>query len=240
MPARPQAGGIRSASVRAVIELFQITGSTSFAARAALEEAAAEYVTIDVHPKRRDEIPDFAIVNPLQRVPALRDGQVTVYETSAVLQYVAERFPGAGLAPPPGDPRRGAYLRWLAWLGNTLHDAYHPLNVPHVLTDYEAGQEGVRRKGRVKLDAIGAYLERELIGATWCLGDRYSVADIYLYMLVGWQSYVDGGYVLGCPAVQSHYARVGARPAVARARELDDLDERLQCHHPLLRGGKQL
>jgi glutathione S-transferase len=223
-----------------VIELFQITGSTSFAARAALEEAHAEYVTVDVHPRRRDEIADFAFVNPLKRVPALRDGEVTVYETAAVLHYVAERFPEAGLAPSQRDPQRGAYLRWLAWLGNTLHGAYQPLNVPHFLTDDEAGQEGVRRKGRERLDAIGAYLERELTGATWCLGDQYSVADIYLYMLVGWQSYVHGGYVLGGPAVQSHYERVGARPAVARARELDDLDECLQRRHPELRGDKPL
>ncbi len=87
-----------------MLELFQITGSTSFAVRAALEEAGAEYATIDVHPRRRDEIAGFALVNPLKRVPALRDGDVRVYETSAALQYVAERFPEALLAPLPGDP----------------------------------------------------------------------------------------------------------------------------------------
>lgn len=223
-----------------MIELFQITGSASFAARAALEEAGAEYATVDVHPRRRDETPELALVNPLSRVPALRDGDVTVYETAAVLQYVAERFPEAGLAPLHGDPQRGAYLRWLAWLGNTLHGAYQPLNVPHFLTDHEAGKEGIRRKGREKLDAIGAYLERELTSAMWCLGDRYSVADVYLYMLVGWQSYVEGGYLVGGEAVQAHYARVGARPAIARTRRLDDLDEQLKRYHPELRGGRPI
>ena len=68
----------------------------------------------------------------------------------------------------------------------------------------------------------------------WASGTR--VADIYLYMLVGWQHYKPG-LVLGGDAVQSHYARIGARPAIARARELDDLDERLLRHHPELRGG---
>jgi glutathione S-transferase len=221
-----------------MIELFQITGSCSFAARAALEEASAEYVAIDVHPRRRDETPDLAVVNALQRVPSLREGDLTVYETTAVLLYVAERFPKAELAPPAGDPLRGAYLRWLAWLGNALHDAYQPVNVPHFLTDDPAAHDGIRGKGRAKLDGIGAYLEGELAGREWCLGDRYSVADIYLYMLVGWQSYVAGGYVLGRDAVQEHYRRVGTRPAIARTRELDDLDERLQRFHPELRGGK--
>ena len=56
-------------------------------------------------------------------------------------------------------------------------------------------------------------------------------------MLKGWESYADGQR-LGGPAVDAHYARVGARPRIARTRELDDLDERLQRHHPELRGGK--
>ena len=223
-----------------MIELFQITGSASFAARAALEEAGAEYLTVDVHPRRRDETPALALVNPLEQVPSVRDGEVVVYETSAVLQYVAERFPAAGLAPPPGDPLRGAYLRWMAWLGNTLHSAWQPLNIPSSISDDPAAHESIGRKGRRKLESIGAYLETELAGTDWCLGDRYSVADIYLYMLVGWQSYVEGGYVLGGEAVAAHYHRVGARPAIARARELDDLDERLERHHPKLRGGKPI
>jgi glutathione S-transferase len=223
-----------------MLELFQITGSASFAARAALEEAGAEYVTVDVHPRRRDDTPALALVNPLRRVPALREGDMTVYETAAVLQYVAERFPDAALAPPVGDPLRGAYLRWLAWLGNTLHDAYQPVNVPQHLTDDPAGHDGLRRKGREALDRLGAYLDEELEGREWCLGARFSVADVYLYMLVGWQSYVEGGYVLGGEPVQSHYRRVGARPAITRARGLDDLDENLKRYHPDLRGGKPI
>ena len=209
-----------------MLELFQITGSCSFAARAALEEAGADYPAIDVHPRRRDETPELAVVNPLQRVPALRDGDVQVYETGAVLLYLVERLPGRGLGPLPGEAGRGALLRWVTWLANTLHGAYQPLEAPRYLTDDPAGHEGIRLKGREKLDAHGAYLERELAGRAWCLGEEFSVADIYLYMLKGWESYTDG-YVLGGEALAAHYERVGARPAIARARELDDLDERL-------------
>jgi glutathione S-transferase len=222
-----------------VVELFQITGSSSFAARAALEEAGVEYRTIDVHPRRRDEAAGFADANPLERVPTLRDGEVSVYETAAVLMYIAERFPEAGLAPAPGARERGAYLRWLTWLANTLHGAWRPLDAPRFLTDTPEEVEGIRRKGRERLDEIGEYLERELAPGGWCLGAQYSVADIYLYMLVGWQSYSED-YVLGGDAVAAHYGRVGARPAIARARELEDLDERLQRYHPELRAGKPL
>ena len=116
----------------------------------------------------------------------------------------------------------------------------HSAQADLVISDDPAAHEGIRHKGRQRLDAIGAYLEDELTGKEWCLGADYSVADIYLYMLVGWQSYVEGGYVLGGDAVAAHYACVGARPAIAWTRELEDLDERLQRHHPELRGGRPI
>ena len=222
-----------------MLELFQITGSCSFAARAALEEAGVGYTTVDVHPRRRDEAADFEAVNPLRRVPALRDGDELVYETGAVLLYLVERLPGRGLGPSLEEPGRGALLRWVTWLADTLHDVYHPVDVPRFLTDDPAGHEGIRRKGLEKLAAHGAYLERELAGRTWCLGEAFSVADIYLYMLKGWESYSDG-VTLGGEALAGHYARVGARPAIARTRELEDLDERLQRFHPELRAGKPI
>ena len=219
-----------------MLQLFQITGSCSFAARAALEEAGADYKAINIHPRRRDEPPEFAAVNPLRRVPALRDGNELVYETGAVLLYLVERLPGRGLGPLPGEPGRGALLRWVTWLADTLHDAYHPVSAPRFLTEDPAGYDGIQLKGRAKLDAHGTYLERELTGRTWCLGDEFSVADIYLYMLKGWESYSDGS-TLGGDELAAHYERVSARPAIARTRELDDLDERLLRYHPELRAG---
>ena len=222
-----------------MLELFQITGSCSFAARAALEEARADYTTVDVHPRKRDEAPGFEAVNPLRRVPALRDGDELVYETGAVLLYLVERLPGRGLGPLPGEPGRGELLRWVTWLADTLHSAYQPVDAPRFVSDDPTGHEGIRLKGREKLAAHGAYLERELTGRAWCLGDRFSVADIYLYMLKGWESYSDG-LTLGGEALAAHYERVGARPAIARARELDDLDERLLRFHPELRAGQPI
>jgi len=219
-----------------MVELFQITGSASFAARAALEETGVEYAVVDVHPRRRDEIADFAEVNPLKRVPALRDGDVTVYETGAVLLHIGDRFPEAQLAPPVGDPARAALYRWILWLADTLHPAWWPLMGVRSITADEAGHAGVRAKGEERMAAHGAYLESQLAGREWCLGDRFSVADVYLYMLTGWESYVDG-FTLGGTDLHAHYARVGARPAIARARALDDLDERLLRHHPELRAG---
>jgi len=221
-----------------VLDFYQITGSTSFAVRCALEEIGVAYNAVDIEPFDRSHPASFAQVNPWRRVPAICDGEAKVYETGACLLYLAERFPAAGLEPPPGDPTRGAYLRWLVWLSDAFRPLWERIMAPQFFTSDER-TAGVRAKGYEELEEIGAKLEAELRGRTWCLGERYTVADIYLYMLVGWQAYRPG-LVIGGEAVQGHYARVGERPAIARARELDDLDERLLRHHPELRGGRPM
>jgi len=221
-----------------MIELFQITGSASFAARMALEEAGAEYEPIDIHPRRRDEPASFSEVNPLKRVPALREGGVTVYETGAVLLYLADRFPALG--PAAGSPGRADLYRWIVWLADTLHPAWWPITKAQSADPEPEAEAVLRARGREQMDAHGAYLERELAGGPWCLGETFSVADLYLYMLVGWENYVRAGYQLGGERVRDHYRRVGARPAVVRSRRLDDLDERQLRYHPDLRAGRPI
>ena len=218
-----------------MIEFFQITGSSSFAVRCALEEIGVDYAAIDIEPYDRAKNPELAAVNPWRSVPALRDGEAVVYEIGACLLYLAERFPEAGLAPAVGDPARGAYLRWLVWLADTFRPLWERIMAPFFFTT--ESQPGVRAKGLEDLERVGAFLENELARGPWCLGEQLSVADLYLYMLVGWQHYKPG-LTVGGEAVQAHYARVGARPAIARARALDDLDERLLRFHPELRGGQ--
>ena len=222
-----------------MLRLFQITGSSSFAARAALEEAAAEYEVVNVHPRTRDDLPEFAAANPLKRVPTVVEGDASVYETGAVLLHIADRYPESGLIPPLGDPLRPAVYRWVTWTANTLHSAWWPLMMPQALTTDEAAAPGIRERGAINMAKHGEYLERELADREWCIGDQFSVADIYLYMLVGWGSFVDDMHV-GGEAVQAHFERVGARPAIVRARELDDLTPDFQRNHPELRGGQPI
>ncbi len=221
-----------------MIDFFQITGSSSFAVRAALEDGAIEYRAHDVHPKRRDETPGFAEASPRRLVPAIRDGDVTVSEVAACLLYLVERFPEADLGPQAGHLGRGDLLRWLVYLSNTVHDIHYPVLWPGFVAADESGYEAVQAKGREAFAQVGAFLEEQLSGRDWLVADRFSVADVYLYMLKGWEAYGSGE--LGGDAVRKHYARVGARPGVIRARELDDLDEHLMRHHPEMRGGKPI
>ena len=153
-----------------MIELFQITGSASFAARIALEEAGADYETVDIHPRRRDEPASFAEVNPLKRVPALREGDVTVYETGAVLLWLADRFPD-GSGRPSAIRARATLYRWILWLADTLHTAWWPIMKSPVTRARGGRARADPRQGREQMDAHGAYLERELARGPWCLGD---------------------------------------------------------------------
>lgn len=175
--------------------LFQITGSSSFAARAALECAGAGYEVVDVHPRRRDEAPGFADANPLMRVPAIRDGEVRLSGTGAILRWIGDRFEGA--------------------------------------------RKSIEARGRENIGRAGDHLDQWLSGHEWLAGDLPGVSDIYAYMLVGRANHYDD-ITPGGPAVASRYERVGALPGVMRARELDDLDERLIRFHPGMRGGKPL
>ncbi len=220
-----------------MITLFQITGSSSFVARAALECAGARYEVVDVHPRRRAEAPGFAAVNPLMRVPALRDGDVCLAETGAILLWIGDRFPDAGLAPPIGTAARADHYRWVTWCANTLHVGWWPIMAAFHFTDDESARRSLESRGREDMARHGDHLEAWLATREWLAGERPGVPDIYAYMLVGWANYYDD-ITLGGAAVADHYARVGALPGVVRARELDDLDERLIRHHPDLRGGR--
>ena len=104
--------------------------------------------------------------------------------------------------------------------------------MPSFLSSDESAAPGIREKGLVAMAQHGQYLDGQLEGREWCIGDRFTVADIYLYMLVGWQSFVDDVQVGGAP-VQEHFERVGARPAIARARELDDLRPDFSRNHQI-------
>ena len=93
-------------------------------------------------------------------------------------------------------------------------------------------REIFREEGEASFRAREARAAADIAGRDWCVGDRCTVADHYRYMLVGWQHYMPGLEV-GGPAVQAHYARVGARLAVARARELDGLAVAESAPRPL-------
>ena len=154
---------------------------------------------------------NFFDINPLGQVPVLRtDGGELLFENTAILPYVADRFPDATLAPA-GEVERARLQQWLGFIGTELHKA---IFVP--MLDPDASEE-IRRYSRGKIASRMGLLQRHLSEREWLL-DTFSVADLYLTVVLNWARYCDVD-IGEWPAVKAYFKRVSARPAVARAFE---------------------
>jgi glutathione S-transferase len=193
------------------MDLYFSPLACSMASRVALYEAgcAARFVQVDPKTKRTPDGADFLAVNPLGLVPALRtDAGEVLTENAAVLQYIADRYPDAALAPAGGMARSRLH-QWLSFIGTELHKA---LFVP-LLDPGAPGEVRARalEKGGSRLATLDAYLTlREF------LLERFSVADAYLFTVLNWN--LATPVVLGkWPAVEAYYERLKKRPSIARA-----------------------
>jgi glutathione S-transferase len=122
----------------------------------------------------------FAQRTPTGKVPTLVDGDVVMCESGAILEYVLERHAGGRLAPPPGSPRRAAFLQWVHFAEST---AFPPLGIIVWLTRYQGEAERyapLLEDARARAAAGLDFLERELGGKAYLLGDEFSAADIMM------------------------------------------------------------
>ena len=182
----------------------------SLATRIALYEAGrdAEFIEVDSSKKTPDGT-DFRTIHSLGLVPALQldDGELLT-ENAAILQYVAGRFPEAGLAPT--DPRgRSRLQQWLCFIGTELHKGlYQPLldkNAP----------EAVRAYALARAESRLSWVARGLDGRR-LLFERFSVADAYLFTVLNW-SVVTPIDLAAWPVLATYVRSLHDRPAVARA-----------------------
>lgn len=195
------------------MELYFSPMACSLATRIAFYEAGydARYVQVDTKHKRLSDGSDFFGINPLGQVPVLRtDEGALLYENGAILPYVADRFPAAKLAPVDGLERARLH-QWLGFIGTELHKGTF---VP--LLDRNAGDE-VKRYAREHVALRMQALQQHLSPREWLL-EHFSVADIYLAVVLNWARYCDTD-LSPWPAVLGLLKRVSARPAAARAFE---------------------
>ena len=195
------------------MDLYFSPLACSLATRIAFYEAGVSANYLEVDPKTkivRSDSSDFRAVNPLGLVPTLRtDDGVVLTENAAILQYVADRFPDAGLGTGPGMDRSRLH-QWLCFIGTELHKG---LFVP--LLDKTAPAEmktHVLGKNVSRLD----YLENYLKGRKFLL-DHFSVADAYLVTIINWTMATPPIELAKWPALKAYYERLRTRPSVAKA-----------------------
>ncbi len=197
------------------MELFFSPLACSMSTRIALAEAGAEATLMEVDPHTKRVLTtgeDYRAVNPLGYVPALRlDDGTVLTENGAILQYVADEFPAAGLAPPESDRLGRARLRqWLSFIGSELHKG---LMTP--LLGRETPPEVKAWTAEKYLSRL-AYLDDKLARREFLL-DRFSVADAYLATVLNWTRATPEIDLAAYPNVKAYLERLRERPSVAAA-----------------------
>ena len=187
--------------------------SRSASTRALLEAVGAEYtVKLVDFANGETRTPEFLALNPLGKLPTLVHGDAVITEQVAITIYLADRFPEAGLAPAVDDPRRGPYLRWLAFYGACFEPA---------LMDHAFKREPIdpATSPYRDYDTVIATLVAQLARGDYLLGDTMTAADILWGIGLRWTTAF--GIVPKDPVIMAYVERVCAHPAIVRAGELD-------------------
>lgn len=180
-----------------------------------LEEVGQPYRTELLDYEATMKAPEYLSINPMGKVPALRHGDTIVTETAAICAYLADAFPAAGLAPPPGDRLRGPYYRWLFFAAGPVEAALSNKMLGFVVPE-----------GREKMVGYGTYaavidtLEAAVSRGDYLVGGRFSAADVYVGAHIGFG--MQFGTLEKRPSFERYWSRISARPAALRAKKIDD------------------
>jgi glutathione S-transferase len=200
------------------MKLYYSPGACSLSPHIVLREAGYSFdiEKVDLGAKKTESGADFTAINAKGYVPALKldDGQVLT-EGPVIVQYLADRKPESKLVPANGTPERYKLLEWLNYITAELHKSLGSLFNPKMP---EAWQGETRTAIGKKLD----YLSKQLEGRSFLLGDSFSVADAYLFTVLGWTKYV-GIDLAKWPVLTAYAGRVAQRPAVQAALKAEGL-----------------
>jgi glutathione S-transferase len=200
------------------MKLYYFPGACSQASDIALREAGLKFdlVKIDRHTKKTADGRDFNEINPKGYVPALEldNGQVLT-ENVAVLQYIADRAPASKLAPAAGTMERYRLMEWLSYINSEVHKNFSPLF-------YDDTPEATRQSAVKNLSLRIGYIERAIEGKAFLMGEQFTVADAYLFVVLGWMRHVKLD-MAPWPKLKAYVERIRARPHVVESLKAEGL-----------------
>lgn len=201
------------------MKLYFAPGACSLASRIAALESGIELQTeqVDLASKKTASGADFAALNPKGYVPLLvLDDGSKLTEGPAVLQYLADQNPGAGLAPAHGTLARYQVQEWLNYIGTEIHKTYSVMFNPACTAEArEAAIAGLNRRYD--------YVEQQLAGRDYLIGAQFTVADCYLFVTTSWGAHLKIDLLSSRPKLQGYIGRIAARPAVQAALKAEGL-----------------
>ena len=168
-------------------KLFYALKSASMGVRVLLEEIGAPYelihMSIDMDEPRP---PEQLAVNPNGWVPVLLWEGGAMYECAAITVFLCDRHSDARLAPTVDDPARALFLQTLVYFSNSVQNAYQLTYYPDRFVDTPADEPSAQQRGIRRLRETWSVIDDQIGDSQWVLGDRFSAADIYLFMLTTW------------------------------------------------------
>ncbi len=200
------------------MKLYYSPGACSLSPHIVLREAglAFDLVLASTKTKKLADGSDYLTINPKGQVPLLElDNGDRLSEGPAIVQYIADQAPASNLMPAAGTMDRYRVVEWLNFITSELHKGFSPLFSPDTPEDYKT-------IARTRLSARLAYVNERLEGRAYLMGDQFSVADAYLFVVSGWGQYV-GVDISGLAHLVAFRARVAARPAVQEALRAEGL-----------------
>jgi glutathione S-transferase len=198
-----------------MIKLYYSPGACSLASHIALEEAGADYTAERLNfAANQQQSPEYKAINPKARVPAMVTDRGVLTETPAILAFIAQSYPKAGLAPL-ADPFAFAQMQaFNSYLCATVHVAHAHKGRGTRWADDPAAIAEMKRKVPESMGACFDLIERQFNGP-WAMGDSFTVSDPYLFTLSGWME-GDGLDLARYPKVMDHRRRMLERPAVSK------------------------
>jgi glutathione S-transferase len=195
-----------------MMQLYWAPRTRSFTALWLMEETGQPYerVLTDISAGAQ-KMPDYLAINPMGKVPALKDGDATMAEAAAICAYVAERYPGAKLAPPLGDQLRAKYLYWLFFAPGCIEPAMVQVATKLEMSSVSAGWGDAQR--------VYDVLDAALAQGPWILGENFSAADIVIGAALNFSVRLFK-MVPSRPSFDAYIARFVARPAFQRAEKI--------------------
>jgi glutathione S-transferase len=197
------------------MKLYFKPGACSLSPHIVVREAGLpfELIRVDTKAGKTASGEDYARINPKGAVPALQldDGQVLT-EGAVIVQYLADRKPEAQLAPKAGTMERYRLQEWLNYIATEVHKGFSPL--------FRKPPPEVKQAALEALEKRFAFLAGHLEKSQFLLGERFTVADAYLFTVLTWAP-GQGIDLSRWPALKAHFDRIAARPAVQEALQAE-------------------
>ena len=200
------------------MKLYYSPGACSLSPHMVLHEAGLAYTPVLASTKshKLQDGTDFYTINPLGYVPVLElDDGTRLLEGPAIVQYLADQAPQKNLAPAHGTLARYRLQQWLNFISTEIHKGFSPLFKPNTPDDYKPIAREQLMKGLEWVDG-------ELAGRDYLMGEHFSVADAYLFTVSNWAQHVNLD-VSGLKNLAAYRERIAARPAVQAAMKAEGL-----------------